>query len=88
MQQPEIENKKAIAFSAISEILFELSAHESNDLEKAGHVLDILEQLTARIIASSCLEMKHVEQMAEETKINIETLAKQYLEDELAGNDK
>ncbi|MDR3492359.1 MAG: hypothetical protein P4M12_10015 [Gammaproteobacteria bacterium] len=83
MYAQEIEIKKSEAFETIRDILLDLPENPADETEKTDHILDLLEQILARIIASSCLEPKHVKEMCAQSTKNIETMALEFLEEEL-----
>jgi len=83
MNTQEIDDKKAEAFNQIRDILLDLPDNTEDGPDHTDHILDVLEQLMARIIASSSLEPKQIEEMCEDSMKHIEAMAKEFLEEEM-----
>jgi len=83
MYSKEIETKKAEAFEEMRDILLSLPANPKDETEKTDHILDLLEQMLAHIIASSCLEKKHIKEMCTQSLKNVETMANEFLTEEM-----
>jgi formate dehydrogenase maturation protein FdhE len=82
MSHPEMDAKKEQAFVTIRDALFSLP--ETDDvLEKTGHMLDVLEQMLARVIAGSAFEKEHIDEMCDQSRENIHEMALQFLEEDL-----
>jgi len=77
-----IDTKKEQAFNLITQALMSIETEEVNGVEKTNHILDVLEQVLARVIAGSSLSEYNIEELCGESFDNVETMAKQFLQEE------
>ena len=75
-----IDMKKEQAFNAIRDILMALPPE--NGIEKTGHILDVLEQLLARVIAGSAISNETIDELSAQSLDNIKKMAKRFLYEE------
>jgi len=78
----DIDFKKEQAFNEISDILWSIETKEINGIEKTSHILDVLEQLFARVIAGSSISNETIDEMCQESLDNIKKLAKRFFYEE------
>lgn len=88
MSEKIINEKKEAAFSAIIDSLLSIETEESTDVEETGYMLDVIEQVHARVIASCCMSKKEITEMCKQSFDNVEQLAEEFmLEEENHSHD-
>jgi hypothetical protein len=82
MTEENIDVIKEQAFNKIGEILMSIETKEVNGIAKTGHILDVLEQLLARVIAGSSISNETIDEMSNESFENVKKLAKVFFFEE------
>jgi hypothetical protein len=82
MTEENIDVVKEQAFNKIGEILMSIETNEVTGIAKTGHILDVLEQLLARVIAGSSISNETIDEMSNESSENVKKLAKLFFFEE------
>jgi predicted metal-dependent TIM-barrel fold hydrolase len=82
MSENEINVIKEQAFNQIGDILMSIETPDIDGIEKTSHMLDVLEQLLARVIAGSSVNNETIEEMCVESLDNIKKMAKRFFHEE------
>jgi hypothetical protein len=84
MSEKNIDAVKEQSFNQISDILMSIEAPGVDPLEKTAHILDVVEQLLARVLSGSSLNSETLDEICEESFANVKKMAKRFLHEENA----
>lgn len=75
----EMEKEKDQAFVMMRDILLNLGGDKIDGFERARHVLDILEELSARVIASCAPDKNKIDELCSVFSQNLLLLSQRFL---------
>jgi hypothetical protein len=78
----EIDKEKDTAFEKIRDILFNFGGDKMEGIERARHVLDLLEELSARVIVSCATDVKSVDPLCDTFSKNLQMLSRRFIAEE------
>ena len=75
-----IEKEKDEVFAKIVDLLLQIGGEQMSGLDRAAHVMDILEEVSARVIASCSANEEAIDELCDTFSQNLRLLAKHFQE--------
>ena len=80
--ETDIEKEKDDTFDQLRNILLNFGGDKIDGFERARHVLDLLEELSARVIASCSTNSKSIDELCSTFSQNLQLLSHRFLLEE------
>jgi hypothetical protein len=78
----EIEKEKDAAFEQVRDILLNFGGDKIDGLERARHVLDLLEEIAARVISTCSTDAKSADALCDTFSQNLQMLSHRFIAEE------